>query len=135
MDVCRRRPLDGRPLLVDLLIQRQRQRSVSHRQPQHQRLLGDRHGVVTRPAHVLLGVVEALDRLASGKVEKILAFLLEVFQCPTVGLLPFDALKQLVGGFQHMKRMQELQKASGDTAPPPSPSPDTLRLLFLHITA
>lgn len=63
VDVGRRRPLTGRPVLVHLLIQRQRQRSISHGQPQHQRLLGNGDGFIAGSTHVLLGVVKALDRL------------------------------------------------------------------------
>lgn len=67
MYVSRWRPLAAGPVLVNLLIQRQRQRNVSYRQRQHQRLLGDGDGIVPGSTHVLLGVVKALDRLAREK--------------------------------------------------------------------
>lgn len=60
--VSRGRPLAAGPILVNLLIQRQRQGSVSNRQTQHQRLLGNRDGLIGS-THVFLGVVKALDRL------------------------------------------------------------------------
>lgn len=124
VNVCRRRPLDGRPVLVDLLIQRQRQWSVSHRQPQHQSLLGNRDRVISGPAHVFLGVVKALDRLIGEKEErkntrisnqtgdfKIVPLInkLLFFQVH-VGLTPLDALKQLASRSLHTKRMQEQQR-------------------------
>lgn len=61
--VSRWRPLAGDPILEDLLIQWQWQRSISYRQPQHQSFLSNRDGLIASSTHVLLGVVKTLDRL------------------------------------------------------------------------
>lgn len=63
MYVSRRRSLGGADVLVDLLVQGQGHESVSDGQPQRQRLLGDGGAFTASSAHVLLGVIEALDRL------------------------------------------------------------------------
>lgn len=131
--VCRRRPLDGGPILVDLLIQWQRQWSVSYRQPQHQSLLGNRNGLITGPAHVLLGVVKALDRLVEGIVEVKQRFTFYFYNLVLIwsaDILQPDLIKKSPGGlwpkkscwtdatwciktsssFQHIKHMQGQQK-------------------------
>lgn len=63
MYVSRRRSLGGGDVLVDLLVQGQGHQSVSDGQPQRQRLLGGGGAFTASSAHVLLGIIEALDRL------------------------------------------------------------------------
>lgn len=69
MDVSRGGSLVGADILVDLFVQGQRHQSVSYRQPQGQGLLGDGGGLTASPAHVLLGIIEPLDRLPGGEEE------------------------------------------------------------------
>lgn len=69
MYVSRGGSLVGVDILVDLFVQGQGHQSVSDRQPQGQGLLGDGGGLTASSAHVLLGIIEPLDRLPGGEEE------------------------------------------------------------------